>query len=460
MTTVSHTNTQKAVLTVATLTSFLGPFLISSVNIALPAIEKEFALNAVSLTWIVTSYLLSSAIFLLPIGRLADLKGEVKLFKLGMVIFALSTFLCALSPTGMFLIGMRVLQGLGAAMTMTTGAPLLISAFPPSERGKMLGFSVAAVYLGLAMGPFVGGILTQHLGWRAIFLFSSVLGLFGVLLTFLKLKNIPSSKSSGKFDYTGALLYGTALLLIVYYSSHLHAATGFALLALGILLLVLFVVQCGRSAHPLFDTALFTKNKLFAFSNLAALINYSTTASIIFLMSLFLQKVKGLSPQAAGAILISQPIVMAILSPYAGKLSDRIEPRILATTGMFLNAVGLLFLAFVNQDTPQPLIVAVLLFMGFGFALFSSPNMNTIMSSGEKRQLGTASGTASTMRIVGQMISMTLVMLIFSARFHGAQIAQVQNEMFVGTAQFVYLIFAGLCMVGVYFSYSRGNMHK
>ena len=132
----THTNTQKAVLTVATLTSFLGPFLISSVNIALPAIEKEFALNAVSLTWIVTSYLLSSAIFLLPIGRLADLKGEVKLFKLGMVIFALATFLCALSPTGMLLIGMRVFQGLGAAMTMTTGAPLLISAFPSFRKGQ------------------------------------------------------------------------------------------------------------------------------------------------------------------------------------------------------------------------------------------------------------------------------------------------------------------------------------
>src|SRR5665647_2256629 len=142
---------------------------------------------------------------------------------------------------------------------------------------------------------------------------------------------------------------------------------------------------------------------------------------------------------------------MAILSPYAGKLSDRIEPRILATTGMFLNAVGLLFLAFVNQDTPQSLIVAVLLFMGFGFALFSSPNMNTIMSSVEKRQLGTASGTASTMRIVGQMISMTLVMLLFSARFNGTQIALIPNDLFVGTAQYLYLLF-GMLSVAVGFS--------
>ncbi len=460
MPSIEHTNTQKSILTVAILSSFLGPFLISSINIALPSIEHEFGLDAVALSWIVTSYLLSSAIFLLPVGRLADLVGEVKLFKSGMVIFTLATFLCAVSPGGIWLIIMRLFQGLGAAMTMTTNAPLLISAFPPSERGKMLGFNVAAVYLGLAMGPFVGGIFTQYWGWRSIFFFSAFLGIFGILLTFLKLKNIQRPKAGGKFDYLGALLYGSSLVLIVYNSSRLNTAGGFAMLGIGILLLILFLFLCGRSDHPLFDTALFTKNKLFAYSNLAALINYSTTASIIFLMSLFLQKVKGLTPQSAGAILVAQPLVMAMLSPYAGKLSDRIEPRILASTGMFLNAVGLLFLVFVNQDTPQYIIVMILLFMGLGFALFSSPNMNTIMSSVEKRQLGTASGTASTMRIVGQMVSMTLVMLLFSTRFHGVQIAAVTNELFVGTSQILYIIFALLSLTGVYFSFSRGDMHK
>jgi MFS family permease len=310
------------------------------------------------------------------------------------------------------------------------------------------------------MGPFIGGIFTQHWGWRSLFFFSTFLGIIGIILTFLKLKTVLIPKNDGKFDYTGALLYGAALLLIVYNSTRLNTPYGFALLSLGVLLLVLFAIQCSKSEHPLFDIALFTKNKLFAFSNLAALINYSTTASIIFLMSLFLQKVKGLPPQAAGAILISQPLVMTLLSPYAGKLSDKIEPRLLASTGMFLNAVGLLLFAFVSQDTPQPVIVVILLFMGLGFALFSSPNMNTIMSSVEKRQLGTASGTASTMRIIGQMISMTIVMLVFSAQFHGEQIAQVPNESFVGTGQFLYLIFAAICLVGVYFSYSRGDLRK
>lgn len=460
MTATSHTNTQKSVLTIAILSSFLGPFLISSVNIALPSIEKEFSLNAVALSWIVTSYLLSSAIFLLPVGRLADLTGEVRLFKTGMIVFTLATFLCALAPTGMVLIIMRVFQGLGAAMTMTTNAPLLISAFPPSERGKMLGYNVAAVYLGLALGPFIGGIITQHLGWRFIFILSTILGIIGIIITLLQLKKMEVAKSTGKFDVPGTLIYAAGLTLIVYNASHLKDPYGYAMLLAGILLLLLFVYQCSKSANPLFDTALFTKNKLFAYSNLAALINYSTTASIIFLMSLFLQKVKGLPPQSAGAILIAQPVVMALLSPYAGKLSDRIEPGILASAGMFLNAIGLLFLGFVGQDTSLITIIGMLLFMGFGFALFSSPNMNTIMSSVEKRQLGTASGTASTMRIIGQMISMTFVMLVFSSRFNGSQIAQVPNEMFIGTAQFIYLFFAGLSLVGVYFSFARGDLRK
>lgn len=455
-----HTNTQKSVLTIAILSSFLGPFLISSVNIALPAIEKEFSLNAVALSWIVTSYLLSSAIFLLPVGRLADLTGEVRLFKSGMIIFTLATFMCALAPTGMMLIIMRVFQGLGAAMTMTTNAPLLISAFPPAERGKVLGYNVAAVYLGLALGPFVGGILTQHWGWRFIFFFSTFLGIIGIIITMFQLKKVEVAKSAGKFDITGALIYAAALTLIVYNTSHLKDQFGYILLLAGILLLLLFVYQCSKSAHPLFDTALFTKNKLFAYSNLAALINYSTTASIIFLMSLFLQKVKGLTPQETGAILIAQPVVMALLSPYAGKLSDRIEPRLLASTGMLLNAIGLLLLGFVGQGTSQLIIIGMLLFMGFGFALFSSPNMNTIMSSVEKRQLGTASGTASTMRIIGQMVSMTFVMLMFSSRFNGAQIAQVSNELFIGTTQFIYLFFAGLSLAGVYFSFVRGDLRK
>lgn len=460
MTGSSHTNTQRTILTVAALASFMGPFLISAVNIALPAIEKEFSLNAITLSWIVTAYLLSSAVFLLPVGRVADLVGNVRVFKWGVVLFALTTFLCAISPNGGLLIAMRVFQGFGAAMTMTTGAPILISAFPPSERGKVLGINVASVYLGLAAGPVIGGILTQQWGWRSVFYMASFLGALSVVLSFLKLKDFQPVKNGSKIDLIGTLYYAFSLFALVYGSSNLGKNFGWPLLAIGLVFLILFVWQSRRSANPIFEIALFTKNKLFAFSNIAALINYSATASIVFLMSLFLQKVKGLTPQQAGMILIAQPIIMALVSPLAGRLSDKIEPRKLASTGMFLNSTGLFMLAFVNGNTPEYIIIMILLLMGLGFGIFSSPNMNTIMSSVEKKQLGIASGTAATMRIIGQMVSMTIVMLIFSVMFNGAKISGVANDLFISSAQLAFLIFSVMCLIGVWFSYVRGNLRE
>jgi MFS family permease len=388
----------------------------------------------------------------------ADLVGNVLVFKWGVVLFALTTFLCAISPSGGILIAMRVFQGFGAAMTMTTGAPILISAFPPSEWGKVLGVNVAAVYLGLAAGPVFGGILTQQWGWRSIFYVASLLGALSVVLSFLKLKDFQPVKNGSKIDLIGTLYYAISLFALVYGSSNLGKSFGWPLLAIGLLFMILFVWQSKRSAYPVFEIALFTKNKLFAFSNIAALINYSATASIVFLMSLFLQKVKGLTPQQAGMILIAQPVIMAIVSPLAGRLSDKIEPRKLASLGMFLNSAGLFLLAFVNENSSEQLIVMILLLMGLGFGIFSSPNMNTIMSSVEKKQLGIASGTAATMRIIGQMVSMTIVMLIFSFMFNGAKISRVANDRFISSAQLAFLIFSAMCLIGVWFSYVRGNL--
>ncbi|NEW84191.1 MAG: MFS transporter, partial [Mariniphaga sp.] len=273
------TNTQRSALTIAVLTSFLGPFLISGVNIALPAIEREFDLDAVALSWVVTAYLLSSAVFLLPIGKLADFRGQKTVFKGGIIIFTIVTALCGIAPNGQTLILLRVVQGLGAAMTMTTGAPILVSVFPPSERGKVLGINVAAVYLGLSMGPFIGGMLTQHFGWRSIFLFCVPLGIAATALVFIKLKTEMTSKIPGKIDHIGAIYYSTGLIAIVYSSSNLNKSFGWPLLLAGIVFLILFVIRCKKSAYPIFEITLFTRNRLFAFSNIAALINYSATFS-------------------------------------------------------------------------------------------------------------------------------------------------------------------------------------
>ena len=454
------THTQRSALTISLLTSFLNPFLISGVNIALPAIEKELELNAVALSWIVTSYLLSSAVFLLPIGKFADNRGQTTIFKGGIIIFTIATTLCGIAPNGHILISFRILQGLGASMTLTTGAPILVSFFPPWERGKVLGLNVAAVYLGLSMGPFIGGILTQYFGWRSIFLFCVPLEIIAMVLVYFKLKSEVTARVYGKIDYAGALYYSMGLIAIVYSSFNLSKSFGWPLLITGILLMGLFIAQCKRSAHPIFEISLFTRNRLFAFSNIAALINYSATFSLVFLLSLFLQKIKGFSPQQAGTILVAQPLMMTILSPFAGKLSDKIEPRRLATAGMLISAAGLFLLALTGPQTSVYMIVAILVIMGAGFGIFSSPNMNTIMSSVEKKQLGIASGTAATMRVVGQMMSMTLVTLIFSMYFSSLPIKDADNALFIKSIRLLFSISGLICIAGVYFSGSRGDLRN
>ena len=458
--TVQMTSTQRSALTISLVTAFLNPLLISGVNIALPSIEKEFDLDAVALSWIVTSYLLSSAVFLLPIGKYADIRGQKAVFKGGIIIFTIATIFCGFAPNGLMLIVFRIIQGLGAAMTLTTGAPMLVAVFPPAERGKVLGLNVAAVYLGLSLGPFIGGILTQSFGWRSIFLFCIPLEIVVTILAFFRLNTGETGRISGRIDHTGTILYSAGLITMVYGSSNLTRPFGWPLLSAGIILLIFFILRCRKAPNPIFEIPLFTRNRIFAFSNIAALINYSATFSLVFLMSLFLQKIKGLTPQQAGTILVAQPLMMTILSPYAGKLSDRIEPWKMVTAGMLISATGLFLLTWIGSGTSIYQIVAILIFMGIGFGIFSSPNMNTIMSSVERKQLGIASGTAATMRVIGQMFSMMIVTFVFSLNFPGIPIKDVNNEIFISSISMLFAISGFICLAGIYFSGSRGNLRE
>lgn len=457
---MSWSKSQKSALGIVAITSFLNPFLISSVNIALPTIEKAFNMNAVSLSWIITAFLLSTAILLLPLGRWADLAGIKKVFKHGVLVFSAATLLCALSPNGWFLIIFRFIQGIGGAMVMSTGPAILVSMFPPQQRGRVLGISVASVYLGLAMGPFFGGILTQQLGWRSIFYFSAFLGLGASIVTFLYLGNDLQAESTKKLSLKGSLVYAVALVLLVLGSSYIPSLTGWLFLVSGALLLILFFVIESRSSFPVVDTTLFTRNRLFAYSNLAALINYSATFAIVFLLSLYLQKIKQLTPQQAGSILLMQPLMMTIFSPIAGRVSDKIQPRYLATAGMTLCTLGLFAFGFLGESTSITVIVVLLMGLGLGFALFSSPNMNTIMSSVSKDQYGVASGISATMRIVGQMVSMTIVTFFYSIYFGAQQVATVPNEIFIRSTSATFFIFALISTTGIWFSFSRGNVNR
>ncbi len=457
---MSWTRKQVSILLIVAITSFMGSFLISSINIALPAIEKTFDMSAIMLSWVITSFLLSTAIFLLPSGKWGDSSGVAKLFKIGVVIFTLSSITSAIAPTGLWLIVSRFLQGVGAAFTSTTGQAILVSSFPPKQRGQVIGMSVSGVYLGLSFGPFVGGMLTQQLGWRSIFVVSAIIGLIVTIIAFRFLdKDKKEAKTKGN-DIKGLLFFMLGLILLVYGSSEIPAIHGWTMLAGGISSLILFWFVEKKAINPIIDTNLYTKNRMFTFSNLAALINYSSTYAIVFFLSLFLQKVKALTPQQAGLILIAQPVMMTLLSPFMGRLSDIYQPRYFATTGMAMCGLGLAAMAFFTATTPIWLIVIILVWVGTGFALFSSPNMNIIMSSVKRSQYGQASGSAASMRVIGQITSMTIVMVYIATLFDGQTIEQVSEKLFVQVMHWGFLTFAAISVVGVFFSFVRGNMER
>ena len=455
---MNQTPDKKVALMIAMLAAFFVPFMGSSVNIALPSIGKDFAMDAVALSWVATSFLLTAAMFLLPFGRLADIYGRKLFFFLGIVTYTLSSFASAISPSGFILILSRGLQGMGGAMIFSTGIAILSSVFPSNERGKALGMTAAAVYLGLSFGPPLGGLLTHYLGWRFVFLIHVPLGLIIIILILSKLKGEWADAKGESFDLLGSLTYCISLTALVYGLSLLPDNIGITIALVGLIGLFGFIVWEYNSPSPLLDVRIFLTSTVFAFSNLSTLVHYSATFAVGFLISLYLQYIKLYTPQIAGMILMVQPVVMALFSPSAGRLSDRIEPRIVASIGMVMTVIGLFVFSFISKDMTLSLIILNLIILGLGFALFSSPNTNAVMSSVDKKYFGVASATLGTMRLTGQMLSMGITTLIFSVKIGKVQITEEYYQQFLVSTRMAFLIFSILCFLGILASMARGKI--
>jgi len=459
MTEISGERThKKTVLVVTTMSSFLTPMALSTVNIALPTIAGEFLMDAITLSWVATVYILTAAALLVPFGRVADIYGRKKIFIWGTAVFTASSFLLGIAWSAGLLIFFRILQGVGSAMLFGTGIAILSSAFPPGERGRALGINVAAVYLGLSCGPFLGGVLTQHAGWRSIFLFNVPLGMVIIVFSLWKLRTERAGSKGEPFDFVGSFIYCAMLVALMYGFSILPGMAGTFLIAAGIAGICIFVAWELKTGKPILDITLFKTNKVFTFSNIAALIHYSATFAVSFLLSLYLQQIKGLSPQNAGAVLISQPLVQAVFSPIAGRMSDRIEPRVVASTGMSLTAAGLFLLTFLEAGTDTWFIISALALLGFGYALFSSPNTNAIMSSVENRFFGVASSMLGTMRLLGQAFSMGIAMMAFALYIGAVEIVPQHYPMLMKSITTVFTVFGFLCTGGIFASLIRGNL--
>jgi EmrB/QacA subfamily drug resistance transporter len=447
---------QRTTLLVVIVTSFMTTFIGSALNLSVPAIGHEFKASAVLIGWVITSYILSAAALSVPFGRLSDIIGRKYILVIGILIFAICSGLSAVSWSIVSLIFFRVLQGIGAAMIFSTNTAVLISAFPPTRRGIVLGYAISSTYIGLTAGPVLGGILNHYFGWRSIFIATFVLGLFIALLAFRKLESKEPIVLGEKMDALGNILY-IAMIFSIMYGLSVFSSFYFArfLIPFGILLFVIFIRHELRVLHPIIEVRLFHNNTAYLLSNLAALLNYGATFALGYLLSIYLQLILKFDSQISGMILISQPLLMAFLSPYAGRLSDRISSYKLASFGMALSAAGILSFAFISLTYPVWLIIVNLIIIGIGFAFFSSPNTNAVMSCVEKKDYGVASSILATMRTLGHSGSMVIVTLIMSSHLGTVSFAAAEPEALVQAMRLSFIFFSMICIVGVFISLRR-----
>jgi EmrB/QacA subfamily drug resistance transporter len=438
--------------------SFMVPFMGSAINLALPNIGNHFNMNAVTLTWVATSYLITTAILQIPFAKMADMLGRKKMFFVGILVFSIGTFCCGIAfDTISFMIS-RVLSGLGSAMMFGTSTAILVSLYPPQWRGRILAINVASVYVALAIGPLFGGFLTDYFGWQSIFIVSAIIGFVVLGLCLTGIKGEWTEAKGDLFDYVGSGIYAIALFCIIYGFSDLEDISGIVFLLVGILATILFILYERRQIYPIINIQLFSRNKVFSLSTLAALINYAATSATAFMLSLYLQYIQGLTPSKSGLVLICGAAVQSAFSLMAGRWSDKINPAKLATIGMAVIAASLLGFAIVlDANTPIWFIIAMQCLLGMGFGIFSSPNTNTIMSSVDIKYYGQASATTGTARLVGQTFSLGIAGMAIAMFVGDNVIVPTLYPQLLTSLQVTYIIFSVLCFIGIYCSAKRSN---
>ena len=453
-----NTKIQNTTLFTAIVTSFLTTFTGSALNLSIPGIESEFATNAVTVGWVITIYTMSAAVFSVPFGKLADVIGRRKVLIAGIIMFGVASVACSFSGSIEILIGLRLLQGIGSACLFATNISILVSVFPGNRRGEVLGISTSATYIGLSVGPVAGGFLNGTFGWRSIFITAVILAAVALTVAVNGTPKDEKNSEKQKTDVIGNLLY--VIMVGVFLTGFSNMANGYMgklMTAAGIAMLIIFGLYENKQASPVIKPSMFTGDAVFTLSGIAALLNYAATFAVTYLVSLYLQIAMGFPSRQAGLILISMPLVQALLTPKVGKLSDRIEPYKLASAGMACCALGLAFFAGPGMSGSLPLVIIPLLIMGLGFGLFSSPNTNAIMSRANKADYGVANSIVSTMRTIGQSFSMALVNIIVTMSLGEKSLAETSGAELVRTLRICFCIFLALCIIGTLISLKRGE---
>nr|WP_319372513.1 MFS transporter [uncultured Methanobacterium sp.] len=436
--------------------SFLIPVMGSSLSLVLPLIQNELSVSILLLGWIPTAFILANAALVLPFGRLADIHGRKKVFTIGFIIYTLASFLAIFSNSGIVLIFFSFMQGVGCAMIFATGIALLISIFPQKKRGQVLGINTAAVYIGLFLGPLLGGFLAQNLGWRSIFFINVPIGLFALTLIMTRFKGEWTGSPGEKFDLNGSIIYILSLSALMYGFSALHDYLGKIILLAGVFGMVIFFKELKGSNNPLIVLKIF-KNKLTSFSGISLILVTIATSAMWTLLSLYLQDLRGLDIITTALILAVQPLIVALLSPLVGYLADKQDSRIVLVSGAIISTIGLLILSILDGNTSLMVVLVGLVLVGLGLGLFSTPTNRNFLESLTSKYYGVGSATLSTMIFIGQTMSLGVLLLILTGFMGNVQIEPSNYPLFMEGLHVSFWLFAIFGAVGAVVTYLAGG---
>ncbi|HAS89304.1 MAG TPA: MFS transporter [Desulfovibrio sp.] len=444
---------KKAVIFTVAVTQFTMPFMFSAVGITLPVMGREFGASGLDLSLVESVYIGSVAAFLLPWGRLADMHGRQPMFRLGVLLFLIFTLLIGFARNIETIIVLRLLQGMVGAMGVATNMALLTNSVPSKERGKAMGWAVAAVYIGLSAGPYVGGLVTSHLGWRSLYF----LGMIPLGISYYVAKRNLNGKfhpSDEKFDLPGSIVIALSVAALVFGGTSLSAGWfGPVALVAGLFGIVLFIYMQDKTEFPLVELTLFKERRDFFDAALVQFINYAGTFGIVFLFSLYMQSVKGFSPHDAGLVLVVQPLVQAVLSPFCGRLADKFSPRILALLGLIACTAGTIMGAMVAADTSLTYLYTMFVVLGIGFAFFASPNMIILMGSVPPSRYGFASAISGGLRTIGMVASMVIITIFISTIMGKAPVSAESAADYLNVMRFSLSALSALCGIAVLISF-------
>ena len=443
------------VVLVGSLASFMAAYTSNAVTMALPELARVFHLSNILQNWTINLYLLTMAVLSVPFGKICAKKGLKKSFFYGALVFFIGTAGIIMAANTEMLLLFRFIQAIGSAAIFVSSVSMIVKAVPNNQRGRALGINIASVYIGLSLAPVLGGSLTYNFGWESIFAITLPVSFIVVVLTYLKIKEEWKLDANDPIDIKGSVFYGIGISAFMYGFTELHTLTGQAITAVGVIFLIIFIYYELKQEYPIFNVRLY-KNHKFLSSNIASILSYIATFVVTTIVNYNFQYVRGFDSQLSGLILITFPLLMAIVAPAAGKLSDRIDPQKIATIGMIIVTVGLILLVPLDKDTSIVIVLASLALQGIGYGLFASPNINTIMSSVPPKDTPMASSAVATMRILGQTLSTGILTVIFAIMMGNVIIQPSNYPQLISCSQITLLIItviSALCFIVCHIGY-------